>query len=151
MTRKLVSCLVIPLVFFTDRVLKISIIHHFTPGQEWPILQGVFHLTRVNNTGAAFGLLKGQVFFLNAVSLVCIFLLSAYLWKRFSASAGFSTRVLAASLVLAGALGNWTDRVTYGYVVDFLDFRVWPVFNLADVSICAGAFLMVFGFLKGWD
>lgn len=52
------------------------------------------------------------------------------------------------SLVIGGTLGNLYDRLHYGYVVDFLDLRVWPVFNIADASICAGVFMIALGLFK---
>ena len=51
-------------------------------------------------------------------------------------------------LVIAGALGNLYDRLRFGYVIDFLDLRVWPVFNVADTSICIGVFLVLLSFFR---
>ncbi len=89
------------------------------------------------------------------LSAACIVFLSVYLLRNiFSGSreAGAArlsfARQTAWSLVIAGALGNLYDRFRYGYVVDFLDFRIWPVFNIADASICVGVFLVILSFLK---
>ncbi len=110
----------------------------------WP---GFFHLTRVENTGAAFGLLKGSGPLLIVVSAICIVLLGAYLIHH-SLKGIVSLRTIASSLVIAGAFGNLTDRLWYGTVIDFLDFRIWPVFNIADVSICIGAALVVWTLMR---
>ena len=108
------------------------------------MIPGIFHVTRVNNTGAAFGILKGQGPVLILVSAVCIAFLMVTLFKNTFRG----TSLAAWSLVLAGALGNLYDRLRYGYVVDFLDLRVWPVFNVADVSICLGAFLVALHYFR---
>lgn len=110
----------------------------------WP---GVFHLTRVENTGAAFGLLKGTGSFLTIVSMLCVVLLGAYLTQHFLKGI-VSLRTTAAALVIAGALGNLYDRLRYGVVIDFLDFRIWPVFNIADISICVGVVLVAWTLIK---
>lgn len=54
------------------------------------------------------------------------------------------------ALILAGGLGNFFDRVRFGYVVDFLDFRVWPIFNVADIAVCCGCGLLVF-YVMIWE
>ncbi len=95
-----------------------------------------FHLTYVENTGAAFGIgTRNNGFFL-AVSVVllgCVL----YLLRRWRGAGPWVC--LGLSAVAAGALGNIYDRIVYGHVIDFLDFRVWPVFNVADSAITVGA------------
>lgn len=98
-----------------------------------------FHLTYVENTGAAFGLGRGANGALMALAVALIAGLVA--WRRKLKDARGWT-YLAVSLVLAGAAGNLYDRLAYGWVVDFLDFRVWPVFNVADSAITVGACLL---------
>lgn len=135
-----------------DRIAKVFILSRYAEGEGFPVWPGVFHLTRVNNTGAAFGILKGAAPLLIAISIVSVLILSAYLFRELFAknckthSPGLSHYAWA--LVIGGALGNLYDRLRYGYVVDFLDFRVWPVFNIADSAICVGVFFIFLGFLK---
>ena len=136
-------------VFLVDRALKALIVARYAEGDGFPVLPGIFHITRVNNTGAAFGLMKGLTPILIAISLVCVIFLATSLWRASDHRNVSGVRAMAFSLVMAGALGNLVDRVFYGYVIDFLDFRVWPVFNLADISICVGAGLIVLGFF--WE
>ncbi len=131
-------------VFSLDRILKTLVVRMYSEGQGFPVLAGIFHITRVNNTGAAFGVLKGSGNFLLTVSFSLVIALAVYLFLN-------GRRALipwTGALVLAGALGNLYDRVRFGYVIDFLDFRVWPVFNVADASICLGVSLAVFHLLK---
>lgn len=144
--RRFFSVWLAPAVFFLDRFLKVLVASRFSEGEGFAVLPGVFHITRVNNTGAAFGMMRGSIAFLVVVSVACIVFLSWGLWRGLSgrdgsAGPGFAG-ILAPALVIGGAAGNLYDRVRFGYVVDYLDFRVWPVFNLADAAICTGVFLI---------
>ncbi|MBW3014853.1 signal peptidase II [Candidatus Woesearchaeota archaeon] len=95
----------------------------------------------VKNTGAIFGVLKGATGFLIVVSLVVIFLL---FWYRKDILKQKKIHQVCYALVLGGVIGNLIDRVVYGYVIDFIDFKVWPVFNLADVALSVGVLLLVY-------
>ncbi len=132
-----------------DQLTKFIISKNLALGQCIPVIPGVFSLSLVHNRGAAFGLLKGQVPLFIAFSVLAVILICSNLkragWSRFSF---FNT---ALALVLAGAVGNLIDRWRLGYVIDFLDFRVWPVFNLADTSITIGAVLLAWAVLKHKD
>lgn len=132
-------------VFAVDRLSKIILLKNFRESEGRPLLGGVFRLTRVNNSGAAFGMLKGHGDFLIFFSMGCVLALTVYLLRRKNIA---GIRVWASSLMLGGALGNLYDRIRCGYVVDFLDFRIWPVFNLADSCITVGVGLMIISFLK---
>ena len=125
-------------VLSLDQLTKAVISKALSLDQSLPLLKGIFHLTLVHNRGAAFGILKNQAILFIFTSLFAIILLIFSLKnnrhkKLFSA---------ALSLILAGALGNLVDRLFFGYVIDFLDFRVWPVFNVADSAITVGAILL---------
>ena len=126
------------LVFLTDQIFKIILSRVYPEGTGFPVIPGVFHITMVHNSGAAFGILGGNTRFLILVSLGVIAGLLFFL-RRPS---------LAWALVLGGAFGNLYDRLRFGYVIDFLDFRVWPVFNLADACICVGVGCIVWSFFK---
>lgn len=128
-------CLV-PIIFAADRLSKRIVMDRLPEGTDVP-LNFFFHLTRVNNTGAAFGLFRDSGFLLVATSAFCIGLLCLMILRRQSFLSSTAT-----SLILGGALGNLYDRLRYGYVVDFLNFRVWPVFNIADSAISVGLFLI---------
>jgi signal peptidase II len=132
------------LVFLLDRLSKYIVVAGMAEGQAAKILPGIFHITLVLNKGAAFGFLKnGGPFFILLSSLV---ILSAvfYILKNDSRDRVLS---LALGLILGGAAGNLTDRVYFGYVIDFLDLRVWPVFNIADSFITIGAALVLWKLL----
>ena len=125
--------LLIPSVFFADRLLKIWVVYRLSEEHSVPLWPGVLHLTRVNNTGAAFGLWRGAPVALAVFSAVSFILILLYLARRTQ-----TPQAAAWALVAGGALGNLYDRVRFGYVVDFLDLRVWPVFNFADACITLG-------------
>ncbi|MBO3461399.1 signal peptidase II [Aetokthonos hydrillicola Thurmond2011] len=120
-----------------DRLTKYWVVQTFHLGQTKPLISGVFHLTYVTNTGAAFSLLSGKVEWLRWLSLgVSLILIALALfgpvlnrWDQ-----------LGYGLILGGAIGNGIDRFVLGYVVDFLDFRLinFAVFNLADAFINIG-------------
>ena len=155
--KKFFPFLTILLLFTLDRTTKFMIVDHLKESQSVPVWPGVFHLTRVNNTGAAFGMLRGNAELLTIISVVCVMGISTVLLRDFfvrsrshSVEATFFNRFrnLALALVAAGAAGNLYDRIRYGYVIDFLDFRIWPVFNIADSAVCAGIFLMVLSLFR---
>ncbi len=104
------------------------------------------NLVYVENTGAAFGMFKslGNAFFI-IISVLAIGVMAALVWKD-------PTNRLACSLLMSGALGNMTDRIIYGSVIDFLDFHIagyhWYAFNVADSAITVGmVLLLINGFL----
>ncbi|PCI32648.1 MAG: signal peptidase II [Elusimicrobia bacterium] len=104
-----------------------------------------FHFTYVQNTGAAWGVMRGNNYLLIGISIV---LLGALFWMRRSWKNPDVWIRYGSLSVGAGALGNLYDRIFYGYVVDFLDFLVWPVFNVADSCITVGACALAWGLHK---
>lgn len=129
-----------------DQLTKYWVLQNFSLGETWPLWSGVFHFTYVTNTGAAFSMFQGSGW-LRWLSLVVSLSLMAmaYFGPRLQ-----QWEQLAYGLILGGALGNGIDRFLFGYVVDFLDFRLihFPIFNLADVSINFGIIcLLIFTFI----
>lgn len=105
--------------------------------------EGVFHLTYVENTGAAFSLLSGHTLLLGIFSLIMVIVLSYYLNKRIKAGANMFEQI-GLAFIIGGAIGNLYDRMILGYVIDFFDFRLinFAVFNVADSFITIGAVLI---------
>ena len=139
--------IIIILILGLDQLTKLLINKNLTLNQSIPILKGIFHLTLVHNRGAAFGLLRNQIILLIFVSFFTILLIYFNLRKS-GRDKKFSLYKLSLSFILAGALGNLVDRLYFGYVIDFLDLRVWPVFNVADSAITIGAILLGWSLLK---
>ncbi len=129
-----------------DQIIKMFISNRFIYGQSMPIIKNIFHLTYVKNTGAAFGIFQNQNLFFIITSFVVIILMLIYINIGDKKHFWFK---IAAALILGGAIGNLIDRVRVGYVIDYLDFRIWPVFNLADSSVVIGAGIIVLLFLQG--
>ncbi len=99
------------------------------------VIDGFFDLTYVQNTGAAFGLFQnGKAYFLILTPAIMIALL-LYVIAKQRKNRWVN---LSAALIIGGAIGNYIDRIRLGYVIDFLDFKIWPVFNIADSSIVLG-------------
>ena len=121
-----------------DRVSKVICRQYLRPLGSIPVIKGVFHLTYVENTGAAFGMLQGNTWFLILTSVLVSAVVAYLIWKVKPENRYVK---LSLALILGGALGNLVDRVLLGYVVDFLDFRIWPVFNIADSCVVVGAIL----------
>jgi len=95
----------------------------------------------VFNKGVAFGLFKEGGQLLIYLSLIFIVVL-LFIFTRENRP-GFLIK-LSYGLILGGALSNFGDRLMYGYVIDYIDIRIWPIFNLADTSICLGVGLIIF-------
>lgn len=133
------------LVVVADRVTKYLVVTNMTEGQSLPVVEGIFHWTYVLNPGAAFGMMAhNRVLFLAVGAAVVA---AVWYFRRDILAEGPLVRS-GAALFLGGALGNLWDRVQTGLVVDFFDFRVWPVFNVADIAICVGAALVVLGIFR---
>ena len=148
------SWLIGGLVFLLDRFTKAFLVARVHPGQSVPLLPPVLRLTYVQNTGAAFGLFKGQQFLFIVISIAVISWISRELLLRppAAARAGPPTQApitWAYGLILGGAAGNLIDRLRLGYVIDFLDLRVWPVFNVGDSAITIGVALLIWHALQG--
>lgn len=127
-------------VLLIDQLTKLAVRHWLPVGSAVPVVPGVFDLTHAENTGAAFGILpNGAVLFLVVSVAACLFLA---LWGP-RLSRGHGLLFWALSSQFGGAMGNLVDRVAQGRVTDFLDFHVWPVFNVADIALTAGAGLLV--------
>ncbi len=122
-----------------DQFTKALIRRTLLPGQSLPIWPGVFHLSYVQNPGAAFGLLKNQTGLFVAVTAVVVV---AILFYASRLQPHMALLRWAMALVLGGAIGNLIDRLRFGYVVDLFDFRVFPVFNVADIAIVCGVGLL---------
>ena len=128
------------LVLFFDQLTKFWVQKSMLPRDSIPLIPGVFHLTYVQNTGAAFGFLREKTLFFIAVAVLVLGFI-IFLIPRLPRGNLFLRVVFG--LLLGGALGNLIDRIRFGYVVDFLDFRIWPVFNIADMAIVVGVCFLV--------
>ncbi len=129
-------------IFGLDQYTKSLVRAHLPLNESWnPIawLDPIVTLTHVRNTGAAFGLLPGMGVMFILVAIVVIALIVLF-YRRIAQSSLILT--IALGLQLGGSTGNLLDRLVRGYVTDFVDFRWWPVWNVADASLVVGAILL---------
>ena len=147
--RRPILLLITALVILIDRLSKNWIVQHIRPGYDIPIIPGVFRLSHVLNTGAAFSLLEnlppnevrlGLITF-SVIAAIIVFTL---LWRT---GRTFTLSSVALALILGGAIGNLYDRIRFHHVVDFLAVKIvhynWPDFNVADSCIVIGAALLL--------
>jgi len=132
-------------VVLFDQVSKLYIEAYMSVGSSVPVVNNVFHITLVLNPGAAFGILEHQQWFFIVVALL-LFAAVAFFYRRLALLS--QTLRLGVALFVGGALGNLIDRIRLGCVVDFFDFRIWPVFNVADTAIVLGVGLIGWGMLQ---
>ena len=134
------------LILALDQLTKWWVLEYLAPKGSLPVIPQVFSLTFVENTGIAFGWFQGHPGVLTVLITVSVFTL--LVCTRFFATE-LPVRRVAYGFILGGALGNWIDRLRVGYVIDFLDFKIWPVFNVSDSFITIGVFLFIWLALKG--
>jgi len=127
-----------------DQWTKKLAISQLPNGDSISVFKGLFYLTYTTNKGAVFGMLKvlNPIFFIimtfALISLLLIFL------KKLRNHPGFA-------VLLGGIIGNLIDRIRFGYTVDFIDFRFWPVFNISDICLCTGVALLFLQMIKDKD
>ena len=152
MKRNIPYYLLIVLLVALDQGAKMIIVRTIRFYSSIPVITGFFSLTHIHNKGAIFGMFNQTdgpliTIVLTAASLIALGMVIVYFFKT---PASEKWMKISLSLILAGALGNLTDRVFRGYVIDFLEFYVkryhWPTFNVADSCISIGALLLVIVF-----
>ena len=139
----LISVITVCLIVLSDRLTKIFFSKLLAVGETIPVIKNVLHFTLVHNTGMAFGLFKdhGVVFIIIPIIAVALLVYNIYYYRE---NENLSrSYIFAFSLILGGAIGNLFDRIFVGHVIDFIDFRVWPVFNIADSAITIGAIIIL--------
>lgn len=129
-----------------DQITKLLAVRYLEPLGTLPLWKGVLHLTYVENTGAAFGMMKDSRWVFLLLSTVAILGIAVYLFLGYARGA---LATVAFSLIVSGGVGNMIDRLRLGYVVDFIDFRLinFAVFNGADSFVCIGAGLLILSLL----
>jgi len=136
---KFILLLSLPL-YAVDQITKWFVLRHVHPEDPRLVIPDFFTLVNVTNTGAAFGSFRNNNAFFIVLSCVAFVLVLALLLRRRSPD---GLRDISLALLLAGVMGNLTDRLMHGHVIDFLLFDLhvplahpWPAFNVADSCIC---------------
>ena len=137
-----------------DQLTKALVVQRMAIHSTVTVIPGLFHLTLVTNRGGLFGLCHGMADPYRSILFTIVPALAIVVILIFQYRTSLSDVVAQAglALILGGALGNLTDRVRFGYVVDFLDVFVgeyhWPAFNLADSAICIGVSLLLIDLMR---
>jgi signal peptidase II len=134
-------------LYAVDQLTKQLVLRSINPYEVRIVAPDFFSLVNVTNTGAAFGSFKGNNLFFIVISIVALVVVTVLLLRRRPAD---RWRDLSLALLLAGILGNLTDRLFYGHVIDFLLFNLhirfadpWPAFNVADSCISVAVVLFI--------
>lgn len=132
------------LLVILDQIIKIIIDHNLALYESINIIFNFFNITYVQNIGAAFSILNNSRLFLITIAVIAIYFIYQNLIKKQQLS---KLNILINSLLLSGIIGNMIDRIFRGYVIDYLDFNLFgyhfPIFNLADICIVIGCFLLI--------
>jgi len=158
MKKKLIFFIIIVVsIIVADQFTKDLIMQNVAYGSSIKVVPGILNINHVHNTGAAFGFLSqlpprtGKIFFLIITSIALIILSILY----FKTNTKKNLFLSALALIFAGALGNFIDRLRFGWVVDFIDVYIstyhWPSFNIADSAITIGAVYLGLAVLWGKD
>lgn len=138
MTRLLVAYFLISaLLVGLDQWSKYLTVQNISLGETKEFIPGFLSLTHLRNTGAAWSLLEGKMIFFYVITVIVSVVIIYLLIKNYKKSIWYSVGL---SFVLAGAIGNFIDRVRLGYMVDMLqtDFMNFPIFNVADSTLVVG-------------
>ncbi|MBL7565464.1 signal peptidase II [Staphylococcus saccharolyticus] len=144
-----VSLLVAILVIVFDQVTKWFIATSMKIGDSYEVIPNFLNITSHRNNGAAWGILSGKMGFFYIITLIILVVLIVFYIKE----AKFNLFMqVAISLLFAGALGNFIDRILHGEVVDFIDTNIFgydfPIFNIADSSLTIGVLFVIIALLK---
>ncbi|MBR9691920.1 signal peptidase II [Candidatus Woesearchaeota archaeon] len=143
--KKILIIFLTPLVIvLLDQLTKLAVVKIVELQQSTPLLQNIFHLTYIQNTGAGFGFFQNSTSLLIWFSIIVIGLI-LYFYEAIPENRYVQ---FAVALILGGTLGNLIDRIRLGYVIDFIDFRIWPAFNIADAAITIGVIGLVIYLVK---
>lgn len=129
------------LLLILDQGVKVLVRNTMTQGQSIPVISGIFHITYIENPGAAFGMLANQRLLFLLITFVMLGIMF-YVYMHLNNKKSLASVSIA--LIVSGAIGNFIDRFFFGTVTDFLDFRIWPIFNIADICICCGVALLCY-------
>lgn len=133
--------LIIIAVIVLDQIIKKAVVAAMSLYESIPVIQDIFHITYIHNTGAAFSIMEGRISVLILLPLVMI--IGAVIFMLIMRKKGHPVLMTSVALIAGGGIGNLIDRIALGYVVDYLDFRVFPIFNLADIAVCVGCGLLI--------
>ena len=132
------------LILGLDRFSKLFVKDNFFLGESVPVIPDFLHCTYILNKGAAFGILENNRYLFIGIAVIVLIIVCCF-YKKILQEESFVQYAVA--LFVSGTFGNLIDRIIYGSVIDFIDFRFFPVFNVADMAISGGVFLILWSVL----
>ena len=136
--------LILSILFvIADQVVKMWIVNNFSLHDGMELIKGIVSILYVRNTGAAWGMFEGKMFFFYLITAVAV---GTLLYLMFKEKGKSKLLLTAYSLILAGAVGNFIDRIRLGYVVDMFKFEFidFPIFNVADICLTIGVIFLFY-------
>ena len=130
-----------------DQLTKIAVQHWLKPIGDFPLIDGVLHLTYLENRGMAFGMMQGQKWLLIWVTaIVLLVLIAAVMMGKVKKPATLFT----VAVIIGGGVGNLIDRIYRGYVIDFIYVKIinFAIFNFADICVTCGTAVLLFILLR---
>ena len=144
-------CILGIIIILIDQISKIIVSSLLSLGESIKVIKNFFYITYVHNYGGAWSIFNNKVTLLVIATFIIIFVLIKYM-DKFKIN---KRNIIAFGLLFGGILGNLIDRICFGYVKDFFDFKIfgynYPVFNIADIAIVFGVILMAVAIIKGED
>ena len=140
MNKKKIGVIVAVVIILLDQLTKVLMLN-----RQITIIPNLLEFTYTENTGGAFGIASGKLFLIILVSILILGIIFKFIKER-------ETQIdknvlLSLYLILSGGISNLIDRVFRGYVIDYIDFKIWPVFNFADICIVVGCILFCINLL----
>ena len=131
------------LLIIGDQLVKLWIVNNFSLHDGMQFINGIVSLLYVRNTGAAWGMFEGKMFFFYAITAVAV---GTLLYLMFKEKGKSKLLLTAYAFILAGAVGNFIDRIRLGYVVDMFKFEFidFPIFNVADICLTFGVIFLFY-------
>lgn len=149
--KTMLEILIIIFAVALDQIVKLAIVGTMSLGETIPVWQDVFHITYVQNDGAAFSMMAGNMTLFYIITPIALVGFTWYMYKiRKEKVDGKNSiiqifEIVTIAMILGGTIGNFIDRVSHGYVIDMFDFRLinFAIFNVADIFLTVGTFLLV--------
>lgn len=133
------------LIAILDQLTKWIVVSRLHLHESVPLIQGLFSITRIHNSGIAFGFFPGLPNLFMVITLMSMFVV---VYFYVSVKTHTTLLTIGCALILGGAMGNLLDRFRIGYVVDFVNFSFWPAFNVADSAVSIGVVLLLITFFR---
>ena len=140
--RNIIIILSIVLLVILDQLTKFLVVKLIPLNNAVILIRNFLKFYYIQNTGAAFGMFSGYLILLIIITFVVLY----FLYKEIKTSKIDNLNICSLVLIISGSIGNLIDRIIYGHVIDFIDFRIinYPIFNLADTAIVIGVFIILF-------